>query len=158
MLKLIIIIITFSTLSCSTKVGKDISIIENVKDSIVQENTIIDYSDEESYPVNFKEIYFDYNSSEIKENENIDNICEILLESNIKVRIVGTCDSRGSNAYNLALGQQRASRVRQYLVSYGIDKRRVDIFSYGEERPVCFENSEACWSKNRRVYFEVSNK
>ena len=75
-----------------------------------------------------------------------------------KVLIEGHADSRGTNEYNLALGDRRASAVRDYLVSLGIATARIQIVSRGEESPVCTEETEACWSKNRRAAFEITAK
>ena len=66
-------------------------------------------------------------------------------------RLEGHADERGSDAYNVALGMRRAQAAKQYLVDHGIDASRIDVTSYGEERPVCQEHDDACWSKNRRV-------
>ncbi len=67
--------------------------------------------------------------------------------------IEGNCDDRGTNEYNLALGQQRADAAARYLQNLGIDRKRVKTISYGEERPVCWRPREACWHKNRNATF-----
>lgn len=72
----------------------------------------------------------------------------------LKVRIEGFCDERGSDEYNLALGERRASATKNYLVSLGIDPNRLSIISYGEEMPLDPGHSESAWSKNRRVEFK----
>ena len=79
------------------------------------------------------------------------------LKSNASnlVLIEGHCDERGTNEYNLALGERRAKATMNYLVSQGIQANRITIISYGEERPVCNEKTEACWAKNRRANFLV---
>ena len=69
--------------------------------------------------------------------------------------IEGHCDERGTNEYNLALGERRAKSTMNYLVSQGIQASRITIISYGEERPVCTEKTEECWAKNRRAHFLV---
>jgi len=69
--------------------------------------------------------------------------------------IEGHCDERGTNEYNLALGERRAKATMNYLVSQGIQANRITIISYGEERPICTEKTEACWAKNRRANFLV---
>ena len=71
------------------------------------------------------------------------------------VLIEGHCDERGTNEYNLALGERRAKSTMNYLVSQGVQANRITIISYGEERPQCSEKSEGCWSKNRRAHFLV---
>jgi peptidoglycan-associated lipoprotein len=77
------------------------------------------------------------------------------LKSNpgVDVLIEGHCDERGTNEYNLALGERRARSTMNYLVSHGIQARRLTIISYGEERPACREQNEGCWSRNRRAHF-----
>jgi peptidoglycan-associated lipoprotein len=69
--------------------------------------------------------------------------------------IEGHCDERGTNEYNLALGERRAKAAMNYLVSQGVQANRITIISYGEERPVCNEKNESCWSKSRRAHFLV---
>ena len=69
--------------------------------------------------------------------------------------IEGHCDERGTNEYNLALGERRAKAAMNYLVSQGVQANRITIISYGKERPVCNEQNESCWSKNRRAHFLV---
>jgi len=68
----------------------------------------------------------------------------------INVSIEGHCDERGTREYNLALGEKRATAVRNYLVSLGIEASRLQTISYGKERPVCTDASETCWAQNRR--------
>jgi peptidoglycan-associated lipoprotein len=72
--------------------------------------------------------------------------------------VEGHADSRGTNEYNLALGERRAAAVRDYLVSLGIDSSRINIVSKGEEQPFCTEESESCWGQNRRGHFIVTAK
>jgi peptidoglycan-associated lipoprotein len=75
-----------------------------------------------------------------------------------KVMIEGHADSRGTNEYNLALGERRADAARDYVVSLGIPTERVTVVSKGEEQPVCREDTEACWQKNRRGHFVFTAK
>ena len=72
--------------------------------------------------------------------------------------IEGHCDERGTNDYNLALGDRRAKAAVNYLVGQGVTSDRITTVSYGEERPVCTENNEGCWSKNRRGQFLVKER
>jgi peptidoglycan-associated lipoprotein len=67
--------------------------------------------------------------------------------------IEGHCDERGTNEYNLALGERRAKSTMNYLVAQGVQASRITIISYGKERPVCTEHNEGCWAKNRRAHF-----
>lgn len=76
----------------------------------------------------------------------------------IKIIIEGHCDERGSNEYNLALGERRANSAREYLINAGIDPDRIHIISYGEERPLALGHDEASWAINRRAHFVVWKK
>ena len=78
--------------------------------------------------------------------------------SSTRVMIEGHADSRGTNEYNLSLGERRASTARDYIVSLGIPAARVTIVSKGEEAPVCRDEAESCWSLNRRAFFIVTAK
>jgi peptidoglycan-associated lipoprotein len=75
-----------------------------------------------------------------------------------KVMVEGHADSRGTNEYNLALGERRADAVRDYLVSLGVPTERITIVSKGEEQPFCSEETEACWQQNRRGHFIFTAK
>jgi len=72
---------------------------------------------------------------------------------NVKIRIEGNSDERGTKEYNQALGQRRATGAKKYLVDMGISAKRISIISYGKEKPVCGEATEGCWQKNRRDDF-----
>jgi peptidoglycan-associated lipoprotein len=72
------------------------------------------------------------------------------------ILIEGHADSRGTNEYNLALGERRADVVRDYLVGLGVDTNRISIVSKGEEQPFCRDESEDCWQQNRRGHFIVT--
>ena len=67
--------------------------------------------------------------------------------------IEGHCDERGTEAYNLALGDRRAHATRNFLVAHGVIARRINVISYGTEQPQCSEHNEECWSLNRRAHF-----
>ncbi len=72
-----------------------------------------------------------------------------------KVEIEGHCDERGTNEYNLALGAKRAESIKRYLMDLGISPNLLSTISYGEELPLCKEQNETCWAKNRRGHFVV---
>ncbi|MEZ5331326.1 MAG: peptidoglycan-associated lipoprotein Pal [Thermoanaerobaculia bacterium] len=72
--------------------------------------------------------------------------------------IEGHCDERGTNEYNLALGDRRGSAARNYVASLGIDSSRMSTISYGEERPQCMESTESCWQLNRRAHFVITGR
>jgi peptidoglycan-associated lipoprotein len=75
-----------------------------------------------------------------------------------KLSLQGHADSRGSNEYNLALGDRRSMAVKEFLVTMGIAERQLETISYGEEKPACTDETEACWQKNRRVHLTVATR
>lgn len=77
---------------------------------------------------------------------------------NYKLTIEGHCDERGSEAYNLALGDARAKAAKDYLSKVGITENQLSIVSYGKDKPACDEHDEACWQKNRRIHIVASAK
>ncbi|HUF78356.1 MAG TPA: peptidoglycan-associated lipoprotein Pal [Thermoanaerobaculia bacterium] len=104
------------------------------------------------------DVYFDFDRSELRaeSREQLTRNSDWLRDNpGYAVTIEGHCDERGTNEYNLALGDRRASSARDYLVSLGIDGGRMSTISYGEERPDCTESSESCWQRNRRAHFVV---
>ena len=84
------------------------------------------------------------------------NASYLKANSSAVIEIQGHCDERGTNNYNVALGERRAHSTKMYLVSQGVSARRVHTISYGEERPFCFDSNAACWQKNRRAHFRIS--
>src|SRR2546428_12983588 len=74
---------------------------------------------------------------------------------NLRIRIRGHCDEGGSDEYNRALGNRRATAAKQYLVSHGIEAGRIETVSYGEERPIAQGHDETAWAQNRRDEFEI---
>jgi len=89
----------------------------------------------------------------------LDRIAQYMLKHpNIKIRIEGNCDERGTIEYNLALGQKRALAAKQYLVSKGVSPDRITIISYGESRPLDPAHNEYAWAKNRRDHFVFIEK
>lgn len=103
-------------------------------------------------------VHFDYDKSDIRPNDaaTLDAKVSILqVNPNLRIRVHGHCDERGSDEYNLALGNRRATSVKQYLVNRGIDASRIETQSWGEERPIAQGMTEDAWSQNRRAEFEV---
>jgi len=103
-------------------------------------------------------IHFDYDKALIRGGDAsvLDQKVAILqANSGLRVRISGHCDERGSDEYNLALGNRRATAAKQYVVSHGIDGSRIETVSYGEERPLASGHDEAAWAQNRRDEFEI---
>jgi peptidoglycan-associated lipoprotein len=105
-----------------------------------------------------KDITFDFDKYDIRpaDAKTLDtNATWLKSNPNHLVLIEGHCDERGTNEYNLALGERRAKSTMNYLVSQGVQASRITIISYGEERPACSQKSEECWAKNRRAHFLV---
>ena len=103
-------------------------------------------------------IHFDYDQSNIRgEDAGILDQKVAILQANpeLRIRVGGHCDERGSDEYNLALGNRRAQAAKQYLVSHGIDASRIETQSWGEERPSVDGHDEGAWSQNRRDEFEI---
>ena len=106
-----------------------------------------------------EDVYFDFDKSNLKPTaqESLLQKADWLREnSDVTVTIEGHCDERGTNEYNLALGDRRAESVKAFLVNLGISASRLTTISYGEERPVCFDANEECWAKNRRGHFTLN--
>lgn len=108
-----------------------------------------------------KTIYFAFDEAKIRPGD------AKILDANAKwltanpsyiVLIEGHCDQRGTNEYNLALGDRRAKATMDYLVGQGVTASRITTISYGEERPICGEAREACWTQNRRAQFRVKER
>src|SRR5689334_19853402 len=105
-------------------------------------------------------IHFDLDKSNIRSDDMgaLDQKVAILQANpELKIRIGGHCDERGSDEYNLALGNRRAQAAKQYLVSHGIDASRIETQSWGEEKPMVDGHDESAWSQNRRDEFEVTS-
>ena len=111
--------------------------------------------------VDFAPVYFGFDSTVVPQGEigKIDAVAQHLADNANRVVVVeGNCDERGSNEYNLSLGEQRAISIRNYLLQLEIAPKRVQTKSYGEEKPAVSGTGEAVWSKNRRGEFAVFQK
>lgn len=103
-------------------------------------------------------VHFDFDQSNLRPDAQsaLDAKLPILqANTGTRIRIEGHADERGSDEYNQALGMRRATAAKQYLTSKGVDASRIDVASFGEERPVCQDHNEACWSQNRRDEFVI---
>ena len=113
-------------------------------------------TDEDLFSQNIRDVYFDYDKSDIRADQQSSVQADIQFlnqHANINLTIEGHCDERGSTDYNLALGDQRASSVKNALVAGGVSASRIKTISYGKEKPFCNESNEACWQQNRRGHF-----
>ncbi|MBO0911148.1 MAG: peptidoglycan-associated lipoprotein Pal [Acidobacteria bacterium] len=116
-------------------------------------------SDEDLFAQNAKDVFFDYDKSEIRPDQETaiqSNVSFLQQHPNIAFTLEGHCDERGSTEYNLALGDNRASAVKNALISGGVSADRIKTISYGKEKPFCSEHGEQCWQQNRRGHFVYS--
>jgi peptidoglycan-associated lipoprotein len=105
-----------------------------------------------------KDIHFDFDKYDIRAGDAKilgENARWMKANENYLILIEGHADERGTNEYNLALGERRAKSTMNYLVSLGVQAGRITTISYGEERPICTEKNEECWAKDRRAHFLV---
>jgi len=110
---------------------------------------------------NLQDIHFDFDKSNIRADAARileANAAWLRSNGNMLVLVEGHCDERGTNEYNLVLGERRARATINYLIGQGIAQDRLSMVSYGEERPLCTEHNEACWAKNRRAHFRVKER
>jgi peptidoglycan-associated lipoprotein len=104
-------------------------------------------------------IYFDFDKSDLTDQDRAMLDAKVsILNANlgVRIRIEGSCDKRGSDEYNLALGQRRAAAAKRYLTEHGIDASRIDVISYGAERPIAEGDSEEAYAQNRRDEFAIT--
>ena len=115
-------------------------------------------TDEELFSESVKDIFFAYDKAVVPSNEEsaVERDAKFLAaHPYMKLMISGHCDERGSEEYNLALGDGRADTVRDQLERLGVKADRIRTISYGKEKPFCTEESEACWQMNRRAHFSL---
>ncbi|MBR0067598.1 MAG: OmpA family protein [Kiritimatiellae bacterium] len=107
--------------------------------------------------VAFEPVYFGFDASNLQQSEmaKIEAVAAHLKQTGRVVIVEGNCDERGSNEYNLSLGEIRAIAIRDYLVTLGVDPTKIQTKSYGEEKPAVVGHEEGAWSKNRRGEFAV---
>ncbi|MDA8142210.1 MAG: peptidoglycan-associated lipoprotein Pal, partial [Desulfobacteraceae bacterium] len=104
------------------------------------------------------DIYFDFDSAVITSDAQIllrNKAAYMRSNANIAVQVEGHCDERGTEAYNMALGERRAESAKSFMVNMGIDAAKISTISYGKERPVDKGHNEAAWAKNRRAHFVI---
>jgi len=115
-------------------------------------------SPEEEFKANVQDAFFDYDTYDVRNDAAAvlaKDASYLVSHPDIKVVIGGYCDERGSNEYNLALGQNRADASKNALVTAGVAANRIRVVSYGKEKPFCTESTEECWQQNRRAGFTM---
>ncbi len=112
-----------------------------------------------------EDAYFDYNKHDLRPDaikalqSDSGELRDIIVQyPSYKLEIEGHADERGSEAYNLALGDERAKAARDYLAQVGIPADQLAVVSYGKDKPICDEHDEACWQKNRRIHIVAAPK
>jgi peptidoglycan-associated lipoprotein len=108
-----------------------------------------------------KDILFKFDRFDLDETSItiLKNNAQFLKEHpTVKIQIQGHSDERGTNNYNLALGERRSTSIKNFLVAQGVEPDRIFVLSYGEEKPFCFESNETCWQENRRAHFMVTEE
>lgn len=116
-------------------------------------------SEEQLFAQNIKDIYFEYDKSDIRSDQQSSlqaDIAFLAAHPSIHFIVEGHCDERGSTEYNLALGDSRAGSVQSALTQGGVSSSNIKTISYGKEKPFCTESNEACWQQNRRAHFVYS--
>jgi len=110
--------------------------------------------------VDFPDIHFDFDRYNIKREYHpvLMDLSNWLISNEAVLLIEGHADERGTNEYNLALGDRRAKATRDFLMASGVPSRKIEYISYGEERPLCTEASESCWTRNRRSNFNIGTR
>jgi peptidoglycan-associated lipoprotein len=107
------------------------------------------------------DVYFSYDESALTDDARakVSRNGDLLkAQPRLDMTIEGHCDERGTNEYNLALGERRANAVKSYLSTLGVAATRMRTLSYGSERPVCTEHEESCWSQNRRAHMVITGR
>ena len=115
-------------------------------------------STEQDFKANVQDVFFDYDTYDVRSDAEArlsSDASWLVSHPEINVVIGGYCDERGSNEYNLALGQNRADAAKNALVTAGVAATRIRVISYGKEKPFCSESTEECWQLNRRAGFTL---
>ena len=126
--------------------------------AVPQDSSASNMTADEQFRASVQDIFYDYDSYDVRPDQGAQlSKAAAYLASNprIKVLIGGYCDERGSNEYNLTLGQNRADSVKKALISAGVAPDRLRVVSYGKEKPFCTESTEECWQQNRRAGFSI---
>ena len=114
-------------------------------------------TEEQLFAQNVKDIFFSYDNADVRQDEQsaVSGDAAFLAgHPALKVLIEGHCDERGSDEYNLSLGESRADKIRNALIREGISADRIKVISFGKEKPFCLSGeNDACWQQNRRAHF-----
>jgi len=160
-----IMILVFILPACSKKEAPPIEEVKPAEEEIppppppIEEKEVPEEVEEvEPEPIVLADVFFDFDKYNIKDkykDDLIKNADQIMARDEIKVVIEGHCDERGTKEYNLALGEKRAKAVRDFYTAYGVEPGKLEIISYGEEKPFAMGHNEEAWAKNRRAHMVV---
>ncbi|MGB6191290.1 MAG: peptidoglycan-associated lipoprotein Pal [Terracidiphilus sp.] len=117
-------------------------------------------SAEDEFRANIKDVFFEYDTYSLRSDAEATlsrDAAYLASHPDVKIVLGGYCDDRGSDEYNLALGQNRAGSAQKMLEQDGVAASRIRVISYGKEKPFCSEATEACWQQNRRAGFSMAN-
>jgi peptidoglycan-associated lipoprotein len=115
-------------------------------------------SNKDVFAKNVKDVFFDFNNSTLRSDQNSAAFSDanfLAEHSRLNVTIEGHCDDRGSEEYNLALGDSRANSLKATLIAQGVSADRIKTVSYGKERPFCSRDDDQCWQQNRRDHVSL---
>ena len=144
------------TVTEETLMREEVEVVEPIHVVEAEEVVEEELSVEDRAKEAFKDVLFDYDKYDIRPDARpaLDSVADFLNnEKGMNVVIEGHCDERGTNEYNLALGEKRAKAAKTYLMARSISPARIIVITYGEEKPVCQDRDETCWQNNRRVHF-----
>ncbi len=108
--------------------------------------------------IEFGDVFYDFDKHALRDDarEALSRNARVLQEAPaVRILIEGHCDERGTREYNMALGDKRARAAKEFLVNYGINASRIELISYGEERPFANSHNEVAWAQNRRAHFVI---
>ncbi len=153
--------------ACTKKAPTKV-VVEQPK-TTTQKQPVVKAITDKQLKVIFRDIHFNFNKYNLTTinkygiKQNVPAVLDIMAEfmlkhPSIKIRIEGNCDERGTEEYNLALGEKRAKAAKEYLVSKGVSPDRIEIISYGKDRPLDPAHNEKAWAKNRRDHFVILSR
>jgi len=153
-----ILSLTFAACAKKQQVKIDKPVEEKIVEDTVESEELDIHGKDFISNKNLQTVHFEYDSSNLSQSsrDTLSHNADT-LNKNTEWEILseGHTDERGTVEYNIALGQKRAQSVRQYYISLGINSKRLGALSYGKEKAVCADNTENCWSQNRRVETKV---
>lgn len=132
--------------------------VEEVTPPVAAEERPVASPSAQSSAAGLADVYFEFDKADITAAARTaleQNAKWILGRGNVQLRVEGHGDERGTNEYNLALGERRAGAVKRVLVALGVPAANLSTITYGEEQPVCREHDESCWAKNRRAHLAL---